>query len=413
MKPTLLALFAMVALAACHDDGSAPSDQGISGDGAVSSTDGGGNPVFDLASSCGRVARADDATRYIVVSHPFAATTGDKSPDFELLTLPSSGTITQPKLHFQLGIANSGDIVFTPDGQFGYVVEDDGSIGIFRISSAGMPTVVQAAFIPGFSASRLWVSPSGDQLYGLDSETSNNHGGVYQMTIACDGTLNAATLLSAADLPYAALPLASGNVGLYAHALSGAAATETVHLVTLGPPFQRQASAVGFADATDEAIVAGAASTTDGRYLLFGDNSQFSSVDNRITVVEVTSTGMRFAQLLTPVLDPVSIVASPYGNAMLVSSGFENAFLTLAYDAANATTPFLNKGPITYLGAKPELPGTAIAITRGTLKGKVYVGETLGIRQLRFETNGSITDLGKFSVGTGKTAIVGTIGITP
>ena len=409
LRPALL--LAALYAAACHGDGGS-TDLGVGGDlSGVVNTD--GAAITDAASSCGRVATGDDATRTIVVSHPFGTTDGTKSSDFELLTLASSGKISQPNIHFSLGIANEGQVVFTPDAQLGYVAADDGSIGIFKLNATGAPTIVNAAFQPGFTASNLWLSQSGDQLYGLDAETTSNHGGIYMMTIACDGTLSSATQLTAADLPYAALPLPGGRIGIYAHSLPGGSAGENVHLATLGPPFMRQASAVGFADDPDDAIIAGAAATADGRYLLFGDNSEFASVPNRITAIEVTATGLRFAQLLTPVMDPVSIVASPYGNVMLVASGYQNALLTLAYDATNTTTPFLNKGEITYMGAKPELPGVGVAINRGALRGRVYVSETQGIRQLRFETAGTVTDLGKFSVGAGNTSIVGAIGVTP
>ena len=70
--------------------------------------------------------------------------------------------------------------------------------------------------------------------------------------------------------------------------------------------------------------------------------------------------------------------------------------------------------PITYTGARPELPGPAVMIDRGSLRGLVLVPENLGIRRVRFAAGGTITDLGKTATGaSGFENITGSLGIQP
>jgi hypothetical protein len=366
----------------------------------------------DLATGCPRTPRGDDAPRTIVVAHPNASG-GGKATDFEALALSSDGTITRSNQHFSMGNAAFGTMVFTADGAYGFVAQDGGSIGVVHLVEGAAPVVVEAMHKDTPYASFLWVGPAGDHLYVLDSDTQNNGGGVYDLPIACDGKLGPSTLLSAADVPAAMVSLPGGDLALYARKLAGAAAGQSVHRVQLGPPFSRTASATAFTTASDDAVIASSARTHDGKWVLFGDNSEFSGVENRIAAVSITGGGFGTTQVITPENDPVGLVASPYDNLILVVSGYDNAFRTLAYDPSNATVPFTAQGAITYMGKKPQLPAGAILIERGALKGTVYVAENVGIRRVRFEPAGTVTDLGIFDLGSGLENITGAIGVTP
>lgn len=74
--------------------------------------------------------------------------------------------------------------------------------------------------------------------------------------------------------------------------------------------------------------------------------------------------------------------------------------------------PFRIEGELAYEGARPQLPGAAVRIDRGTLRGRVLVSENVGVRSVAFELDGP-RDLGLFSFGEGLPAIVGAIGVTP
>jgi hypothetical protein len=406
-KALLLALSGCF-LAACSgpsaqpDGGGDPPDLGASADGL---------PALDGAIACPRQPTADDAERSIVVAHPYAAGSGMKANDYERLLLDASGAIMRPGQRFSMGRAAFGNVVFTPDGELGFVAQEDGSIGSFRLRPGMAPEVIESGHMRVAYASFLWVSPAGDHLYLLDSNTEANGGGVYELPILCDGTLGATTKLSAADLPYAMVGLKGGDLALYARGLTGAGANEAVHRVSLGPPFQRLASVVPFATAVDTAVVSSAEVTFDGRWALFADNSEFSGVPTRIVAAAVTATGLGATQEIA-VKDPVALIASPYDNAVLVSSGYDNALVALGYDPTSAATPLSPRPPLTYMGKKPQLPGAAVGIARGMLRGRVYVAENLGIRQVRFNSDGSVTDLGLYDLGMGFEEIVGAIGIT-
>ena len=62
---------------------------------------------------------------------------------------------------------------------------------------------------------------------------------------------------------------------------------------------------------------------------------------------------------------------------------------------------------------KPQLPSNATLLTRGALKGTVIVSEVTGLRRLRFEPDGKITDLGLFDLGGGVENLTGTMGVQP
>jgi hypothetical protein len=395
----------VIASACSHDDG-APLDMNVDA-GADDLT----SPL-DLASACPRTPRGDDAPRTIVIAHPYDAT-GANARDYEVLTLTSDGTITRTNQHFTMGRGASGQLAFTADGAFGFVAQDDGSIGVVHLVEGAAPAVVEATHKDTPSASFLWVGPGGDHLYVLDADTDNNGGGVYDLPIACDGQLGPAQQLSGADVPAAMLALPGGDLALYARKLPGATAGQSVHRVQLGPPFTRVTSTTAFTSASDDAVIASSTRTHDGKWALFGDNSEFSGVPNRIAAIEITSAGFGATQVLTPENDPVALVASPYDNLVLVVSGYDNAFRTIAYDPGNASTPFALQGAVTYMGAKPQLPNGAILIERGKLKGTVYVAENLGIRPVRFEVGGTVTDLGRFPLGSGTENVTGAIGVTP
>jgi len=410
----LVAITALALVSSCGEDHQGSGSDDLAGADLTvgAAADGGVDlAIGDLAVGCPRLPKPDDAERKIVISHPYAPTSGSQAKDYEVLNLDSAGTITRPNVHFTMGRAAGGEIVFTPDGEVGFVVQQQGSIGVFRLLPGQPPEVIEAEHMRGLFAGRLWISPAGDHLYILDAETENNGGGVYDLPINCDGTLGATTLLSPADVPYALVGLPGGQAGLFARTLPGAAVGENAHLITLGPPFQRHASVVSFPQQSTNTVVYGAAVTNDGRYMLFGDTSPFSGFPMRVAAIEFTNGMLRPAQVLN-ILDPISIVASPYNNAALVSSGIDDALVVLGYDPANTTTPFTNLGKLA--GIAPALPNSAVVIKRGALKGRIYVAENLGIHQARFETNGTVTNLGKYETGpSGFEQIVGAIGVQP
>jgi hypothetical protein len=311
-----------------------------------------------------------------------------------------------------MGHAFSGSIVFTPDGEVAIAVHEDGTLGVVRFDAAGAPVVVHPSFKGSFYAQTVTILPDGAHALVVDPNWRNNGGGLYRVAIGCDGTLTDEGLVAPSKLGAGLALLPNGKGMLAAADVLGSKAGDSAHLLDLGstPP-----ALLGGADAfgDDQAIVSAVAATHDGAYVLIGDNSEFSGNPNRVAVVRHDANGPAAAQVLTPVDDPVGIVPSPFDDAVLVVSGYDNAFFRLTYDPKNAAAPFADAGPITYIGKKPELPGAAGLVARGKLTGRVLVAENTGIRPLAFHKGGTIEDLGKFDLGDGMEQITGAIGVSP
>lgn len=394
-------LAGLVLIAACGggDDGSGDVD-------AAGGDDGGGGD----SASCERIVPSGEGPRIGVVSFPYQANR-DPANTYKLFVLDAAGsTITFPGTTFEMGRSTIGTIVFTPDRELGFVAQEDGSLGVFRIDGNSVE-VLHARFQGSFYAEELVMDPTGQILYVVDPNTRGNGGGIYRVSIGCGDGITDEGLWLPASSP--GLPLLDGPRSVVAAREVGASspAGQNVHLVdTSGTP-ARIAGVDAFGD--NNAITSGAARTGDGRFALIGDSQQIVSTPNRIAVVETTAQTITARQVLTPIEDPLSIVMSPFGDAALVVSGFGNAFIALSY-TPSAAMPFSVRGPLTYMGARPELPGNAVMIEHGALRGLVLVPENLGIRRLRFAAGGAITDLGKTATGaSGFDNITGSLGITP
>jgi hypothetical protein len=384
------------------------------------------------AGGCHGALAAADRTRRIVVSHPFD-TAENASGDFEVFAIDGMGVITQPNVHFALGPTTEGVIAFTPDGAVGLVAEDDGSLGVFQLDETGAPHVVATSQKGSYYATGVVMDPSGDRAYVIDDQTTGNGGGIYVVSIACDGSVKDEGLLTAADLPSTVIPVGGGDAVILAKNVKGspllpdggadASGDAAARDGALPPgndavlvPWPSAAKVLGTADPFHDelAIVSAATLTHDGRYVLLGDNSQFSGIPNRVGVVSVGVGTIAAAGVVDNLNDPEGIVASPFDDAILVTSAFDNAIYALSR-SESGTAPFALSGPVAYKGPAPQLPGNVVMIGRGTLNGRVLVAENQAIRALTFAAGGVITDLGPTASGdAGSTAsIVGAIGVQP
>ncbi len=391
--------------------GAAAGGNGPGPGGAAGATAGGGQG----GGPCHGTPAAANRVRKVVVSHPWDASSNETDV-FEVLELSEAGALSQTGHSFQLGFASTGTIAFTPDGEIGLAVVVDGTVGklgVFRFDGTGQPQVVHAMFGGPFNAYEVIMDPSGSRAYVLDNQWRQWGGGVYAVSIACDGTLSDEGMLFAAKLPaalallpddpdhavLAAVDAFSSPTDLDAHLLSWSATPSWVTGIDVFPD--------------EDAIVASAAVTADGRYVLIGDNTMLLGANTRVGVVEVTGGTIVAKQVLAPLEDPFSIVTSPYNDRAIVVSGFGNAIFELSYDAANSTTPFTIVGELNYSGSNPSLPNKAVMVDRGDLTGLVLVAENQGVRRVEFKGGGQIQDHGLTSFGQGTEYIVGAIGVQP
>jgi hypothetical protein len=340
-----------------------------------------------------------------VVSHPYDSA-GAKSGMYEVLELSAAGALTRPGTTFEMGRASFGSIVFTPDGEVGLVATEDGKLGVFRLVG-GVPAVVHAAFDGAFYASRVVIEPRGDSALVLDGNWRENGGGIYRVTIGCDGTLTEVGKVAAAKLPAALAFTDDAHVVVAAtDVMDSTTAGHDVHLLGWSAAPSVLAGSDAFGD--DMAIVGGAALTADKQTFLVGDTSQFANVPNRVAAVKVTATGVAKGDVV-PVEDPAAIAASPFGNVAIVASAFGDAIYILDINAG----AWRVRGQVAYVGGSPKIPADVAQIDRGTLRGHVLVSENVGVRHLAFRETGAVDDLGSITFGMGLQNIAGAIGVTP
>ena len=377
--------------------------------------------VSSDAKSCDRSPKGANRVRKVVVSHPFSDT-GGYSQAYEVLELSADGALSTTGQTFNMGTLSFGRIVFTPDGKVGLAAQDDGTIGVFRFDAAGTVHVVYTGFKGVTYATGLVMDETGERVYVLSDQWREYGGGIYSAHINCDGTLETEGLLAQAKLPAGMVLLPSKGeerpqrAVIAAKDLMSSAEGDNVHIVRWpalpGVP-KLLGGTDGFGD--DESIVSAVARTEDAKYALIGDNNAFSGNPNRVAVVGIGAKTLTPTQLLAPIEDPVSIVTSPWNNAALVVSGFGDAVFTLKYDPSSTTAPFTDGGELKYSGRRPQLPTNAEQIERGKLRGRVLIAELEGVRQVAFNADGSLTDIGLTPLGDEDSisSIVGAVGVQP
>ncbi len=390
-------LVCAVLLAGCGSGG---------GDDSANAID--GPPEIDADVTCPRAPAPADRARKVVVSLPYDAA-GDPASTYRVLDLSTSGALSDPDVTFEMGRSFMGEIAFTPDGQVGLVAQDDGTLGAFRFDEEGQPVVIEAAHRGLYYAAKVVIAPAGDVAYVLDTQWRENGGGIYRVAIGCEGELtDLGPSWVASKLP-AGLHLRGDRALLAAVDVGEPTAGPDAYLLdwTADPP-----APIAGADAFADDLQIVGSSAVSGDFFLIGDYQGISEdPPNRIAVVEIGDAALTTVQTIEPLLDPVALVPSPEGDVVLAVSGFGDAIFVL--DRESGSPPFSLRGELVYDGASPQLPGGAALIERGDLAGLVVVAENQGVRRVRMEGGGVVTDLGLTALGDGFDAITGAIGVQP
>lgn len=366
----------------------------------------------DDANPCPRPLAAADRVRFGAVGLPFDSE-GTPGNSYEIVRMEVDGSLTFTGTIFTMARPRSvGDIVFTPDGEVGITAQDDGTLGVFTVDEDGAVTVVHQAFEGSFYAGEVVMDPGGERAWVLDTNTFGNGGGVYSVAIECDGTLRDDGLVVAGNLPYGMVLRSADTAVLYSKGIGEPdAAGDDLHKVELDP-FTVGPGTDAFPGGGDvDAIVSDMAVTDDGNFVLVADNAAFA-IGNRVSVVDLVPATPVHVQTIGAIEDPIGLAVSPYGDLVLVASGFGNAVFVIDYDGG-ALPPFGGPVELTYTGAGPQLPGAMVTMTRGEVDGLVLMAELSGIRRIRFDGSGEVTDLGLADSGGGIDRIVGPIGFPP
>ena len=361
--------------------------------------------------ACPRSLGPADGPRRVVIGHPYNQD-ASKGDDYEVLRLSLDGALTQTGTHFQMGRARTNRIEMTADGQIGISVQEDGSLGVFRFDGDDV-VVVHEGFEGSFYAEEILLSEDGTEALVVDPNWRNNGGGLYRISIACDGSLTDHGIVIPSKLARAIRRIpGTTNAVLTGKDVGESPTDKDMHVIDIadfsGP------AVLASVDAFDDDFAATTAIqvTQDGRFALVADTSGFDGGD-RIGVIALGASPA--VASVIDIEDPYDILLSPFGNAIAVPSGFGDEIYAIGYDAMNAT--FSPPTALEHSGPAPALPGQGVVIERGSLAGLALVAENVGVRTIRFSSDGSVTDHGAFDLGNEEgddlTAIVSAIGVTP
>lgn len=409
------------------DDGGSDSDTDSNGDtdtggdlGPGDSDTGGDEGGGD---ECIRIKSDDGVPRRVVVSHPWREGSTSETRVWGVREVSSTGELSAELDVFELPRASLGaDIVLTLDGKIGFMALEDGSLGVVRFEDSGGVTVVHHSYVgttENAYFTHLVLHPTQDILYALNDVWRNVGGGVYALPFACDGTILGDNLIAEAKLPagMAFMDETGETAFLAARDVLDSASDLAGHLlgVSGGVDLARQSSADIFPD--EDSLIASVAVDPAGSFAFIGDNSIFlpDGTSPRIGAFLVSAGGLVAVQTLEPAGDPVAITVSPYRNALLVSDGLGNGLWKVEFNPANAAAPMGASTQLTYADGEsnPSLPGRHALVKSGDAVGLVLVAENAGIRRVRFESDGSIADLGLVSTGSGDGSIVGGLAVQP
>jgi hypothetical protein len=270
---------------------------------------------------------------------------------------------------------------------------------------------VNPAFNGGFYANHLLMAPAGNTAWVIDMDTPNNGGGVYQVAIACDGTLTSLGQVLPGDSPTAGAWLNTRpGVALIAARGLGPIDGGSAYLVDFNGATP---SVVGMTSAfpDSDAIPPTVSLTTDDAWAAIPDDGFLAG--DRIAIVALDAGQYVPAQLLTT-SGPIGVGFSPFTRlGMVVNTNGTDGFHALDYSSGAAPWSVATSA-LSYAFGKPQLPGAPDQVNRGMLQGWMFIAELDSVRVVRFEADGGVTDVSKtMAAGTGNDQILGTLGIQP
>lgn len=359
--------------------------------------------VEDVAgpTSCWDPAPAD-ADRAVIYARPYGQI-GTKPKLWSVGALAADGSLTVDLTTFEMGRGPWGVLSFTPNGRFGFVAQEDGSIGVIEVTPDHGVVVRQPGWTGATYADVAVADPAGGRLYLVNPNWPGSGGGVYAVDVDCDGALTPVGLALPTRNARGLHVLGPDRALVFGRNPEPGGPPQHAHLADTSTwPWTVLASADAFGD--DEAILASSAVTADGAVALVGDNSAFSGIPNRVALLALGDDSVTPEYVLSPMKDPFAMAASPFGPQVLLASGEGNALHRVVVGGAGTTVAQTLSSP---------LAGDIVIVTRGALTGMAIVAQNDGLRRVRFEPEGPFTDLGLTSIGEGYPGIPGALGVQP
>ena len=344
---------------------------------------------------CRAQPREENRDRLLIYSTPYNE---DISPSeqWSVHRISIHGEISEQLQSLQLGRSISGEISFTNDSSWAAAVTENGNISTFLVSTDNEIETQLLDQDLGIYIQSILIHPSGEYLYAIDPNWSENGGGIYRINIDCQtGELDAPSLLYASKNAAAIEIFEEGII---------VAAREIENIIGYVYYINPNGEITGFDpfDGDEDVILTDLAVDRSSRIYL-SENAEFSGVPNRVAIMSWDNDQFNLIDV-QEILDPVQMLSSPFSSHVAVLSGYGNAIHYLSSE---------EQYEISYVETSPQLPTSAVQISNGSLKGEIYITENQGIRKMKFLENGGIEDLGRSLSTDGLSGITGSIGITP
>lgn len=381
----------------------------------------------DMGTPGGRCRRSPetDTDRLVVIARPYD-NSGMGANEYEILSLSLQGELFETGNTFSMGRAVDGEILITPDGEVGVVRQEDGSLGVFKLDSKNQTATVIDPAYAGLQAkvnpsqkryfSTIAMAPDGSGIYASNASWRGVGGAIWFIPLDCStGLPGQEVQITEAKLPrhLEIMPTSSSTLVVASHDVLTSMTREDAHLVNISTPTTPSLIGSGRVFMDTDAILTAMGVSRDGEYVLVGDSNITSNTNNnRVGVLSIDPQGLTPIQTLSDIQDPASIKVSPYHNAAIVTSFEGNSIQTLTYNPASPAAPFAKSGSV-MTSTPVQLPSSSVMIEAGMLRGTVLVVENTGIRVLRFESSGDVTELDNLPFGEFVEAIVGAIGVQP
>ena len=367
-------------------------------------TDGGGGD------GCRATAPNPDRDRVVLVSLPYDAD-GGPGDQWAVWRLGRDGGLIDTGERLRAGRATGGRVHFTPDGSLAMAAQEDGTIAVFAIDADGSVRVIDPGWDDEIYAGTLSMHPSGERAWLLNESWPESGGGAFSVAIDCEtGALRRDTAQFVTKNASAMVHIGPDRAVVAGRLVAGGPPSDEVAVVDLAT-LSSVTTADPFGD--DDAIMSDVAATpaNGGLLVMAADNNLFSDRSNRVGVMTLRGDSLTVGSPVA-VEDPVSIVASPFGDAVLVASGYGDTAVVFRIQD-DLDTPLVAAGAPAWVGRDPSLPGSAVVVQGGPNDGLIVLAEVDGLRRLRFVGDGTVEDLGLVGFGGGLDAIPGAFGVQP
>lgn len=390
------------------DTGVHPPDTGVNADAGV--VDGAMPDAGAVACGFDQLA-PEDASRVMLVGHPFSDVVGEPGTEVSSRTLNVPYQIVEDGIRLDVGVRVS-KLAFVPSGAYAFALSEDGALVSLRVNSVTDIQVVDQVSLPGGSYGEIQVLEDGQTLLVVGAN-GNPAAGLSTVRVGCAGELTVAEDLyfalrltdsAALTMDGTRLWLAGGQ------ALFDPRDDDDVRVLERlpGGGYQEVAAYDIFTDFFSADRIA---LSPDGSTLLVPNGLDFSSEADQLAILTLQGDSIVAMDRLTEGLgDLAEVLFSTDGQTIIASLAEPGQVVSFAKAGGSWSVNTRLRG----IGLADQMA----QITRGTLSDYIFLPSIdpsgpSNVAVVRVSGPGVITDLGQHDIGMGFTNIPNAIAIAP